>query len=124
MKYLADIDLAPQGGFKGFGPLGFETAAGSPIQVFAKFISSAVGLMTIVAIIWFIFTFFIGAIGIITAGSDKQALESSRKKIAMGLTGFVVVIVSIFIIRFIGTLLGIPQILDLSGMYELLKIGP
>lgn len=117
------IDIAPEGGFKGFGPLGLEKGgAEGAISTFSKFISSAIGLMTIIAIIWFIFTFFIGAIGIITAGGDKQALESSRKKIVNGIIGFVVTIAAIFVIRLIGALLGLPDILNLSGLFELIQI--
>jgi len=121
-NYIADIPIAPQGGFKGFGPLGEIGSEGEGISVFSKFISSAIGLMTIIAIIWFIFTFFIGAIGIITAGGDKQALESARKKIVNGVIGFVVTIAAIFVIRLIGALLGIPDILNLSNLFNLIQI--
>lgn len=122
MKYLAaDIPVAPPGGFKGFGKLGLETGGSSgALGIFSNFISSAIGLMTIIAIIWFIFTFFIGAIGIITAGGDKQALESSRKKITSGIIGLVVTIAAIFVIDLISTLLGFGDIgiLNLEGLFS------
>lgn len=115
---LAQIRLAPDGGFTspGQGPL---ANPGNGIDTFAKFMSSAIGLMTIIAIIWFVFTFFIGAVGMIGAGSDKQALESSRKKIITGVTGLVVVVAAIFIIKLIGFLLGFPNILDIGSMFAL-----
>ena len=112
----------PLGQLKGFGPLG--TPKDSGINTFANFISSAIGLMTIIAIIWFVFTFFIGAIGIISAGGDKNALEGARKKITTGLIGLVVVIAAIFIIQLIGTLLGIGNILGLSQLFEQIQIKP
>lgn len=114
MKYLAqgEVNL---GTFKGFGNLGNPT--GSGIDTFSKFISSVVGLMTIVAIIWFVFVFFTGAIGIITAGGDKQALEGARKKIYTGIIGIVVVIAAMFIIKLIGFLIGIPNILDINALF-------
>jgi hypothetical protein len=112
MNLLADdIQLEP---LTGYGPLG--NPGGDGVPIFAKFISSAVGLMTIIAIIWFVFTFFLGAIGIIGAGSDKQALESSRKKIVTGIIGLIVTIAAIFIIRLIGTIFGI-NFLDLQGLF-------
>lgn len=120
MKNLvADIPIAPPGGFKGFGPLG--NPSGNGIDIFSKFISSAIGLMTIIAIIWFVFTFFIGAIGIISAGGDKNALESAKKKITTGLIGLVVVIAAIFIIRLIGFLFGI-DILNIGKLFGLIQI--
>ena len=116
MKNLlaADLQVAPNNGCTGFGPLG--TKVGSGIDIFSTFISSAIGLMTIIAVIWFVFTFIIGAIGIIGAGSDKNALENSRKKIMNGIIGLVMTIAAIFIISLIGYLFGF-KILDLKGMF-------
>ncbi len=113
MKYLADIQLGP---FSGFGPLGNPT--GSGIGIFSKFLSSVIGLMTVIAIIWFVFVFITGAIGMITAGGDKAAVESARKRITTGLIGLVVVIAAIFIIDLVGSLIGIPNILDLPALFN------
>ena len=111
MNYLAQIDF---GELKGPGTLG--NPGGEGISLFTKFLTSAVGLMTIMGIIWFIFVFFTGAIGIIGAGADKQALENSRKKIVTGVIGLVVVIAAIFIIRLMGTIFGI-NFLDLPALF-------
>lgn len=112
MKELAQLNFGP---LSGFGPLG--NPGENAIGTFANFISSAIGLMTIIAIIWFVFTFILGAIGIITAGGDKAAIESSRKKIVNGVIGLVVTIIAIFIIRLIGFLLGISNILDIKTLF-------
>lgn len=102
---LAAIQLAPDTGFTGFGPLGNPTGTG--INAFANFISMTIGVMTIVAFIWFVFVFITGAISIIGAGGDKQAMETAKKKITTGLIGVVVVIAAIFIIDLVGTIFGI-----------------
>lgn len=119
------IDIAPSGGFKGIGPLGAPSGAasgaGSGIEIFGRFISSVIGLMTIIAIIWFVFTFIIGAIGILASGGDKASLEGARKKITTGIIGLVVVISAIFIIKLIGALLGI-DILNLGWLFYLIQI--
>ena len=120
MKQLlaADIKLAPAGGFKGFGKLGLEDGGATNADlVFTQFISSAIGVMTIIAFIWFIFVFFIGAIGIISSGGDKQALETAKKKITSGIIGVVVVIAAIFVIKLIGFLIGVPDILNFASMF-------
>jgi hypothetical protein len=115
MKQLAQIQVAPQGGFSGFGPLGNPTGDG--VSTFSKFLSSAIGLMTIVGIIWFIFVFVTGAIGIVNAGSDKGALETNRKKITIGIVGLVFVIISLFVVKLIGFLLGI-DILNIQALFD------
>jgi hypothetical protein len=116
MNILADIQLAPKP-FEGFGPLGLDESQSAP-AVFTKFISSAIGLMTIIAIIWFVLLMIMGAIGIISSGGDKAALESARKRITTGVIGFVVVIAAIFVVQLIGRLIGIPDILDLPVLLE------
>lgn len=120
MKLLTDITIAPNGGFKGVGPLGEPT--GNGVTGLSSVISMGVGLMTIVAIIWFVFTFLIGAIGIISSGGDKQALESARKKITTGAVGLVVVILALVIVNLIGTIIGIPNILDIGSLFA--RISP
>jgi len=117
MNKLAQIKLAPEGGFKGFGPLGLEGGESAP-EVFTKFISSAIGLMTIIAIIWFVVLMIMGAIGIISSGGDKASLEAARKRITTGVIGFVVVIAALFIVQFIGRLIGIPDLLNLPVLLE------
>ncbi|KKT67477.1 MAG: hypothetical protein UX25_C0022G0006 [Candidatus Woesebacteria bacterium GW2011_GWC2_45_9] len=118
---LTQVNLAPEGGFKGIGPLGLDEGQ-SPLGVFTQFISSAIGLMTIIAIIWFIFVLISGAIGIISAGGDKASLESARKRITTGIIGLVVVVAGIFIIDLIGSLIGI-DVLNIEDLVNKLPIG-
>lgn len=108
---LADIPLAPKGGFKGFGPLGLENGE-DPYSVFNKVLSGTVGVMTVIAFIWFIFVLLTGAYGIMQSGGDKQALEDSKKKIMNGLYGIIILIAAVFIIDLFGKLIGIPNILN------------
>lgn len=120
----ADIPLAPSGGFQGIGPLGLQGKSASEApSLFNTALSTVIGVMTIVAFIWFTFQFIIGAIRIITSGGDKAALEGARKQITTGLIGLVVVVAAIFILDLIGSLIGvqllgggqfIPQLLNQS----------
>lgn len=118
MNQLAQIQIAPQGGFVGFGKLG--TNVGTGIEILAKIISTAVGVMTIIAFIWFVFTFFTGAIAIISAAGDKQALETARKKIQNAILGLVVTIAAIFIVNLIGRILGL-DILSITTLFTLIQ---
>jgi len=122
MKNLtADIQIAPQDGFRGFGPLGLEGELPTNADlVFTKFINTTIGLMTIIAIIWFIFNFIIGAIGIIKSGGDKEHLETARKKIQYSIYGIVVVVAATFIIKLIGFLIGIPDVLNFVSLFSVL----
>ena len=106
------------GTFEGIGPLGGEnnpidTVAGAA-GTFAKIISNAVALMTIIAFIWFLFSLIIGAIGWLGAGGDKQKLQNSQKQITNALIGLVIVISAIFLAKIFGILLGV-NILSIKG---------
>lgn len=113
----SEIPVAPDGGFSGFGR--FKSPKDSGVSDLASIISTAIGVMTIVAIIWFLFIFFSGAIAIIGSGGDKQALESAKKKITTGVIGLVVVLLAIIIINLVGKFLGITNILDIGTLFGL-----
>lgn len=103
----------PGGGFTLPGTLG-QTGAQAPTQL-SDVISTAIGVMTIIAFIWFVIQFFIAAVSIIGAGADKAKLEGAKSKLSTSVIGVVVVVAAIFLIEIVGTILGIP-ILDIPGL--------
>lgn len=117
MNKIADIQLGPPGGFRGIGPLGLQGETSDiGIVRFTKVISSTIGVLTVIAAIWFIFQLFTGAISIISAGGDKAKMEEARKKITNSLTGLVVVVVGVFLIDLVGSLIG----LDILKLTEII----
>ena len=109
-----------KGGLKGFGPLGLEGGEDAP-TIFNKFLTSAIGLITIIAFIWFMILVIIGAIGIMNAGGDKNAVANNAKKITNGLIGLVVLISALALIQLIGTIFGLENII-LNPAEALLKL--
>lgn len=101
---------------EGIGPLGLEDKdpALYASETFNAFISNAIGIMTVIAIIWFVFKFIGGAISFMNSGGDKNAAESAKKSLTTGVIGIVIVIVSLFLIDFIGSLIGIDILNPLS----------
>ncbi len=116
MKNLltVDIPLAPSGGFQGIGGPLSNPGSNAP-TLFTDAISKIIGVLTVIAFIWFTFMTIIGAIRILASGGDKAALEGARKQITTGIIGIVVVVSAIFIVSLVGTILGIPNILDIGG---------
>lgn len=102
-----DIKFAPDGGFKGIGTLG----SGNP-DLFTRALSTTIGVITAVGIIWFTFTLLIGAIGILSSGGDQKANEAARQRITTGLIGLVVLIAALFIMDILGNIFGIENILN------------
>lgn len=108
-------DIGPP--LRGFGPLGLEGGEAAP-TVFTNLISGAIGLMTIIAGIYFIFILIAGAIAWLSSGGDKVAVENARKRITSGITGLIIVVAAIFIFRLIATLLGVEDILDPASFIQ------
>ncbi len=88
------------------GGLGFTEILSDPLQNFNDIFSIAIGMLTIVAGIWFIFLLITGAISYMQSGGDQAQTEAARKKITTAVTGIIVVIATIFIADFVGFLLG------------------
>jgi hypothetical protein len=103
----------------GIGPFGQGGLQG--VLNFSKIISTAIGLMTIIAVIWFLFVLLTGALGIMSSGGEKGAYENAQKKIRTGLTGLIVVISAIFVVSFIGFILGIENILNPAVLFLLIS---
>lgn len=111
---LADIPAAPSGGFTLPGTLGSSpgvNAAGKLSDV----ISVAIGVITVIAFIWFVIQFFLAAVQIISSGGDKNALSAAKSKLSTSVIGVVVVVSAIFLIEVVGTVLGI-DILNLPAL--------
>lgn len=70
---------------------------------FAAFLPNLVGLTLLGGSIIFFFVFLMGAIGWITSGGDKQALEGARAKITNGIIGVVLLFVAFAVIGLIET---------------------
>jgi len=104
---LAQIPLYPNNqNLQGIGPLGEVSDEGTAITKFSQILSSAIGIITIIAGIWFVFLVITGAYGFMTSDGDKQKLASARNRLTWGLIGLVVVIAGIFIIELVGSLIG------------------
>jgi uncharacterized membrane protein len=101
------------GNLEGLGTLGLENADPSEGPgILNRILSTVIGVMTMVAAIWFLILIITGAYAWMNAGGDKAAIENARNKIINGLIGFTIVIAAIFILDLVGELIGLPFILD------------
>jgi len=113
MNKLADI---PIGDFKPpitTGPL--ADPATNTASTFESIISLIIGVITSVAFIYYLFRFFMAAISLITSGGDKKdknKLAEARSALTNATIGLVLVIAAIFLVQFVGWLLGVENILN------------
>ena len=112
----------PLGNLRGKGPLGLEKV-NNPKEastIFADAISKVVGIMTVVAAIWFIIQIIIAGYNFISGGGDSQKIQEAQKKIVNAVIGLAVVIFSIGFLSLIEYLLNI-KLLDISNIINQLS---
>lgn len=118
--------LGQIGGKEGFGPWGNLGQIGTQIGVaagaFTNILSRIVGVLTIVAGIWFVFQFIIGAYGFLTAGGDSKKMGEAASKITSAIIGLIVIVAAYALISLIGALLGF-EILQPQKFIEMLGPG-
>lgn len=105
-NYLADVDI----GFTFLGAGGQRLTNPSAIS---DAVSVFLNIAFIVAGIILLFFFILGGIGLIgSAGkNDPQKAEQSKKTITSAVIGFVIVFTSYWIVKLIGQLIGMPDLL-------------
>ena len=108
-------------GIGGYTPNLTDTDVDGASSQLASIFSNAIGFMTIVASIFFIFHFITGAFNWITSGGDQQKLEQARTKMTNGAIGMTIVIASYAIGFIIGQVLGF-DIMQLG--LQVAKLGP
>ncbi len=118
-KLLTQVPTSLGEPLEGIGKLGLEgeDPSNAP-SIFNNLLSTTIGIMTIVAFIWFLFKLITGAISIISAGSDKQALENAKNNITMGIIGLVITVAAIFLADLIGNILGIENLLNPAALLD------
>jgi|GEM_PF-1903502 len=94
-----------------------DPAAGLLAQV----ISAAVGLITIVAGIWFMLQFLLGGFSWITSSGDKNKVQEAQHKITNSIIGLTIVVAAYAVANLISKILGIPYLLDIGSSIPLLK---
>lgn len=101
----------PIGNFTGIGNIANTgTTPRSALTQFTTIISTVIGVLTVSAGLWFIFQIFGGSVQWISAGGDKQALETARKRLTNAIIGLLLVVISYALIGLIGAILGIDLI--------------
>lgn len=104
-------DLGTIGKGEGFGPWAQTTEPGN---VVANIISKGLGLLTIIAGIWFLFQVIIAGYNYMSAAGDKARIEAAGRKLTNSLIGLAIVVAAYAILALIGKFLGV-NFLDIGA---------
>lgn len=105
----------------GIGPLG-STIFQNPTQGsslaaarLTSTLSIVLGVITIISGIWFMVQLVMGAFQWISAGSDKQNLQTAKKRITNAIIGLFIVVISYSVMALVGYILGF-DIINLNNL--------
>lgn len=90
-----------------------DPASTTPLVGIAKIVSLFLNIVFVLTGLIFLFMFIFAGIGMIgSAGNDNpQKTEQAKKTITSALIGFVVVFTAYWIVKLIGLLIGIPNLI-------------
>ena len=115
-KLIAQVEK-PMPTIGGIGTLGTNLPSESG-TLLEKVISSVIGVMSIVAFIYFTFQIIFAGYGLMSANGDAQKIKQNTQKITQSLIGIVIIIAAVFLARLLGTLLGIDSVLNINDWID------
>jgi hypothetical protein len=89
---------------------------------FSDILTKTIGILTIVAGVYFIFLLIAGGIAWMASGGDKGKLAAARSTMFSGAIGLAIVVAALFIAEIFGGLIDLPNILNPS--YVLNSLAP
>jgi hypothetical protein len=121
--FLAQVEheIGPQLG-QGFNPWSNITKSTDASVTLANVISSAIGVMTIGAGIWFLFQAIIAGYNYMNAAGDKTRIENAGRRLTNSLIGLAIVIAAYGLLALIGSFLGI-EFLNLGALFGSITSG-
>lgn len=119
-NYLSQVPQSAVGTINGIGAYGNPGAGWDTL--FSGIISKAIGLLTIVAGVYFIFLLISGGISWMSSGGDKAKLANARSTMFSGAIGLTIVVAALFLAEIFGGLINLPNILDPAAVLR--SLGP
>lgn len=87
----------------------------TPATQVEDILSTVIGFLTIVAVIFFVIQIILAGYGFISGQGDEKKIEMSRKKLTDGILGLTIVVVAFGLTAFISSLLGLGNVFDLQS---------
>jgi hypothetical protein len=91
---------------------------GSPTTGLETIISQVIGVLTIVAFIYFAIQIILAGYAFITSNGDAKNIETSRKRLTEGVLGLTIVILALALSALFAKIAGINNVFDLNSLFS------
>ncbi|MGI5841395.1 MAG: hypothetical protein ACOX6N_04210 [Patescibacteria group bacterium] len=92
-----------------------------PVFKLESIISTVISLLTVAAVIYFVFQIIIAGYTFISSEGDKNKIDAARKSLTYSVLGLVLVIVSVGIASLVASLLGLGNVFNLQNIFKTLS---
>ena len=99
------------------GPGVNPTRSGTPVQTTERILSVVIGVISVIAFIYFAIQIIFAGYEFISAQGDPKRLEGARKRITDGILGIIIIVVAMGLTGLLATLAGIPNVFDLNTFF-------
>jgi hypothetical protein len=93
------------------------TSKQSAVLAMEKIISNLIGILTIIAVIYFTIQVILAGYAYISAEGDPKSIDAARKRLTDGVLGLTIVIVAIGLASLIATIFGIDSAFVLGQVF-------
>ncbi|MDD3002842.1 MAG: hypothetical protein PHS06_03165 [Candidatus Shapirobacteria bacterium] len=90
----------------------------SPVSALEKIISSIIGILTIVGVVYFTIQIILAGFSLIASQGDPKEFQTSKKRLTSNVIGLVIIIIAYGLGALIASLLGMSSIFDLSTVFK------
>lgn len=109
--------LAQTKNFKIEGP-GINPGSGTEATTaLEKALSSIIGTLTLVAVIWFTIQIILAGFGLMTAQGDEKKVIENRSRLTNGILGLFIVVIAMGLAALLSKLLGLQSPFDLNKFF-------
>ena len=113
----------------GFQPIsssyGHVYSGGStaPLTDFEKIVTTSIGVITVVAGIFFIVYFFLAAFKWLSAGGDSGKVQKARDEMVQGVLGLIIMVAAYGVIGLVSTIVGIDILKPASSVCTIIGLS-
>jgi hypothetical protein len=117
INHIAQRELPIGNTITGIGQYGSGSNAATK---FNTILTQTIGVLTIVAGIYFVFLLITGGIEWMASSGDKGKLASARTKMLSGAVGLTIIVAALFVADIVGNIIGLPGITNPGGVLNTL----
>lgn len=103
------------------GPGIKTTSTTGSVTLLEKIISTGIGMLTVIGVIYFIIQIILAGISMISSQGDPKELATAKKRLTNNILGLAIIIIAYGFGALLAKLMGVSSVFDLSTIFAPIK---